>query len=106
MRVRVWGTDGGVSDWSEPIAVEAGLLAPEDWSATWIAAPTDADDGARPQHLRTTFEAAKDVERARLYVTSAGIHEVFLNGRRVGTSVLAPGWTSYGRRASTTRPTT
>jgi alpha-L-rhamnosidase len=98
VRVRVWGTDGSASAWSEPITVEAGLLAPEDWTATWITAAPAGDDGSRPQHLRTTFDASPAVERARLYVTSAGIHEVFLNGRRVGTSVLAPGWTSYGRR--------
>ncbi|MBV9953192.1 MAG: family 78 glycoside hydrolase catalytic domain, partial [Acidimicrobiia bacterium] len=98
VRVRVWGDGDEPSEWSEPITVEAGLLAPEDWSATWIAAAPEEDDGARPQHLRTTFEAAGEIERARLYVTSAGVHEVFLNGRRVGTSVLAPGWTSYGSR--------
>jgi alpha-L-rhamnosidase len=98
VRVRVWGEDGSSSDWSEPITVEAGLLDPEDWSATWITSPAEDDDGGRPQHLRSTFETAAAVERARLYVTSAGIHEVLLNGERVGTSVLAPGWTSYGSR--------
>jgi alpha-L-rhamnosidase len=96
VRVRVWGADGSASPWSDPITVEAGLLAPEDWTATWVTAPSD--DGARPQHLRCAFDASGSVVRARLYVTSAGINEVFLNGERVGTSVLAPGWTSYGRR--------
>src|SRR6187549_420959 len=37
IRVRVWGTDGSESPWSEPLDLEAGLLAAEDWTATWLA---------------------------------------------------------------------
>jgi alpha-L-rhamnosidase len=36
LRVRVWGTDGSASDWSEPATVEAGLLYADDWSAQFI----------------------------------------------------------------------
>ena len=36
--------------------------------------------------------------RARLYVTSLGLHEVRINGQRVGQDLLAPGWTSYRHR--------
>jgi alpha-L-rhamnosidase len=96
VRVRVWGTDGSASGWSEPLAIEAGLLEPGDWTAEWISSPLD--DGARPFHLRRAFEAPGEVAQARLHITSAGVHEVLLNGERVGTSVLAPGWTSYANR--------
>ena len=96
VRVRVWGTDGSATVWSDALVVEAGLLAPDDWSAGWITAADEADP--RPQQLRRAFALDGPVERARLYVTSAGIHELRLNGEPVGDRVLAPGWTAYGKR--------
>jgi len=51
-----------------------------------------------PIHLRKGFNTRARPIRARLYVTSLGIHEVHVNGRRVGDEVFAPGWTDYGKR--------
>ena len=45
------------------------------------------------------------VVAARLYVTSLGVHEVTINGRRVADELLAPGWTRTGGGCSPT-PTT
>jgi alpha-L-rhamnosidase len=106
VRVRVWGSDGGASGWSEPAEVEAGLLVPADWSARFVA-PDFADPAAgggddppttRPSLLRCAFEVHEPVESARLYVTALGVYEVEINGTRVGDQVLAPGWTSYDHR--------
>ena len=44
VRVRVIGSDGGVSPWSEPREVRSGFLAPGEWSALMIGA--DAPAGA------------------------------------------------------------
>ena len=35
------------------------------------------------------------MKSARLYATALGAYEMFLNGKRVGDDVLAPGWTDY-----------
>jgi len=35
------------------------------------------------------------VTSATLHISSLGVYEAFLNGRRVGDDVLSPGWTSY-----------
>jgi alpha-L-rhamnosidase len=45
--------------------------------------------------LRHTFDASRPVKSARLYATALGAYELFLNGKRVGDDVLAPGWTDY-----------
>jgi alpha-L-rhamnosidase len=45
--------------------------------------------------LRHSFDVTKGVKSARLYTTALGAYEVFLNGRRTGDEVLAPGWTDY-----------
>jgi len=38
------------------------------------------------------------IARARVYVTSHGLYELFINGHRVGDELMAPGWTSYNHR--------
>ena len=48
--------------------------------------------------LRREFEVTSPVKSARLYATALGIYEMYLNGKRVGDQVLAPGWTDYRER--------
>ena len=77
-----------------------GLLQPADWHAKWIE-PVTPDDTKAPSpspYLRRSFMVSGDVARARLYVTSHGLYEAHLNGRRVGDELFTPGWTSYNKR--------
>src|SRR5262249_49075860 len=91
------GADGGRSPWSEPAALEVGLLEPGDWSAHLVGPRIDA--GFRGAlHLRRSFSADQPVVRARLHVTALGGVEPYLNGTRGGDHVLDPGWTSYPHR--------
>ncbi|MDR6436759.1 alpha-L-rhamnosidase [Paenarthrobacter nicotinovorans] len=99
--VRVWGNgDVEPSDWSQPSAVETGLLEPEDWTARAITPAWDEDPEAdrRPPLLRRGFTVDRPVAAARLYVTAHGLYEVEINGVRVGDDALSPGWTVYGQR--------
>ena len=99
-RVRVWGADGQPSDWSDEAFWEMGLLSPRDWTASWIE-PRLAEDvsksGPSPM-LRRSFQVEGHVRRARVYVTSHGLYELYLNGRRVGDRLFTPGWTDYAKR--------
>ncbi|MEJ2882300.1 family 78 glycoside hydrolase catalytic domain [Pedobacter sp. GR22-6] len=47
--------------------------------------------------LRTTFTAKPAIRKARLYVTSRGIYEVRINGKRIGEDYLNPGLTQYNK---------
>lgn len=48
--------------------------------------------------LRTVFLSDKaEVRKARLYVTSRGIYEVYLNGSRIGNDYFNPGMTQYNK---------
>ena len=49
--------------------------------------------------LRHDFGVESPVKSARLYATALGMYEIFLNGKRVGDQVMAPGWTDYRQRA-------
>lgn len=44
------------------------------------------------------FSGMKKIAKAELFITAMGVYEAYLNGRRVGEYVLAPGWTSYKKR--------
>ena len=100
VRVRVWGTGETASSWSAAVTLEAGLLTPDDWVASWIStAERDPLDRPAPAPaFRKPFVLAGSVSRARLYATSAGVHRLEVNGAVVGDQVLAPGWTSYRHR--------
>ena len=48
--------------------------------------------------LRHNFEITKPVASARLYSTALGAYQIFLNGKRAGDDILAPGWTDFRLR--------
>lgn len=100
VRARVTGTGGIRSEWSEWEAVETGLLDADDWAAVPISADWAEDPEAekQPPLLRTEFAARPDIVSARLYASAHGVYEVEINGQRVGTDILSPGWTVYGER--------
>ena len=108
-QVKYWNERGLDSNWSVLASFELGLLSSSDWSAKWIEIeqPTplvlDKFDTPIhiPQYLRTTFTADKSIKSARLYITAKGLFESFINGNRVGSDILTPGYTPYHKRIET-----
>lgn len=100
VRVRVWGKDGNVSEWSDAVPLEAGLLSTSDWNAKFITPTWDEDTSkSNPSpYLRREFELRAGIKSARLYITSLGVYEAELNGNAVSDHVLSPGWTVYDQR--------
>ncbi|KAI1313196.1 glycoside hydrolase family 78 protein [Xylaria venustula] len=105
VRVRSYGSDDSVdTGWSRPFPVETGLLADEDWAGVQMIAAnktTEQNVPHQPILLRKDFSldlGFSFVRSARLYITAYGLYEAFINGRRVGDAVLAPGWQSYNHR--------
>jgi len=100
VRVRVWGKDGTVSEWSDLISIEVGLLSSADWSARFISPDWDEDKTkSNPApYLRREFEFRADIKSARLYITSLGLYKAELNGQVVGDHEFSPGWTVYDER--------
>ncbi len=97
-QVKIWDNNGRESKWSEPAFWEMGLLTQSDWKAKWIEMAGDTNRYSPSPHFRKEFQLAKTVSRAVVYVTSHGLYELYLNGKKVGDEVLTPGWTSYGKR--------
>ena len=91
--VKVLAWDEAGAQYESPVSWwEMGLLSQEDWSARWIAA-ADVDLPV----FRHQFRLEKPIARARVAVSGLGHYELWLNGARVGQSVLDPGWTNYNK---------
>ncbi|HEY0747002.1 MAG TPA: family 78 glycoside hydrolase catalytic domain [Steroidobacteraceae bacterium] len=94
-QVRVWNEQGEDGGWSDVAHWEMGLLKPAEWSADWV---TPGQGAQASPLLRREFSVHGQIARARVYITSHGLYELYLNGQRVGDQLLTPGWTSYNRR--------
>lgn len=104
-KVRVWGKSGKASDWSQTAWWEMAFLDKDEWSACWIE---DGKENPRRDEdfykddpvplFRKEFVLEKTVKKARLYITGLGYYEAYLNGNRIGNSVLGPAWTNYSKR--------
>ena len=98
-QVRVWASNGQAAAWSAPAQWQMGILSPAGWKAKWIEAGYAEDSVNRPSpQFRKQFAVAKKIKSATAFITSHGLYEAFLNGRRIGDTWLTPGWTSYNKR--------
>ena len=98
-QVRVWDNKGKVTAWSKPSFWEAGILDTKEWKASWITMDEEVSDESLPsQYYRNEFSCSKKVKSARVYVTSLGLYQLFLNGEKVGDQLFTPGFTSYKKR--------
>ena len=64
--------------------------------ASWIR--MDKADSKTVPVFRKSFACGRPVREAVLEVTCDGVYEAVLNDRRVGSFILAPGWTEYRKR--------
>lgn len=115
-KVKIWDETNSESSWSDPSKWQMGILSKEDWKgAKWIAYEEmnaslrlvpgvhgSGDDMGKKAlkrpvipMFRKSFNADKKVASATLSISGLGHYEAFLNGKKIGNSFLAPGWTDY-----------
>lgn len=98
LRVRAWTNEASsATDWSDPVCFWTGL-GDADWQGQFIT----PERPPRPRescafYLRRSFTVRGDspIKSAVLYMTALGVYRPFLNGKRLGDTELAPGWTAY-----------
>ncbi|MGD1100690.1 MAG: family 78 glycoside hydrolase catalytic domain [Terriglobia bacterium] len=88
-KVRYWDKGGNASDYSQPASFDVGLLSADDWKGQWIG-------GAN--QLRQEFTLAESPRRARAYICGLGYYELRINGKKIGTNYMDPGWTTFEKR--------
>lgn len=120
VRVKIWDEFDKESQFSEPTFFETGFLGDE-ISAKWIEPEQEEaysepecihigqvfmprervpiEERLRPsQYLRKIFSVKKAVKQARLYATSHGIYDAYINGVKISDRYFAPEITSYKNR--------
>jgi len=98
-QVKVTDKNKNTSAWSAVQFFETGMLNPSNWAAVWIESATTTDGKVCPAPIfARQFELTKTIKSARLYITSHGLYEATINGKRVGDQYFTPGWTSYHKR--------
>lgn len=103
-KVRSWDKKGEAGAWSQTAKWEMGLLSKTDWKAVWIGNDLTALGKGKVYHLppspyfRKEMVLKSAVKKARLYVTSLGLYEFQINGKRIGNDYFTPGWTDYNKR--------
>ena len=117
-KVKIRNHAGKETAWSKTATWQMGLLTPGDWeNAKWISyenlpdsmkvVPGVHGSGDKlgnkavrrsivPQ-FRKAFTIEKKIMRATLFISGLGHYEATINGQKVGTSFLAPGWTNYDK---------
>lgn len=98
-KVRLWDEEDRAGEWSQEACFEMGILEKEQFAAKWINPELSCDPKLHKpaSYLKTVFTAEK-AERARLYITCHGLYEAYINGKRAGDFVLAPGSYTYDKR--------
>ncbi len=99
-QVRIWDNKNRASAWSAPAFWEMGLLNSDLWKASYIGMDdfTTEKKSHPSQFFRKEFKTRKPIKSARVYVTSLGLYELYLNGKKVGNDLFTPGFTSYDHR--------
>jgi alpha-L-rhamnosidase len=99
-QVRIWDNKNKVTAWSELAFWETGILDSNLWTASWITVKSEIDGNGKwpAQYYRKEFSLTKKIKLARIYSTSLGLNQLFLNGEKVGEQYFTPGWTSYHKR--------
>jgi alpha-L-rhamnosidase len=97
-RVKVRLADGAESGWSAAAWFET-TPGDGEWKARFISGEGGGSwTDSKGMRLRREFALHGKVASARLYASALGLYELRMNGKPVGDEILAPGWTSYGKR--------
>jgi alpha-L-rhamnosidase len=103
-KVKVWDANKRAGKWSEPNHWEMALMKKSDWQAQWIGYDLNHLAKAGKYHLppspylRREVLVNKKIRAARLYISSLGLHEFYINGDKVGRDYFGSGWTDYNKR--------
>jgi alpha-L-rhamnosidase len=94
-KVKVWDSDDLPSEWSKPKKLIAPLNYPRDWKGKWVT--YDYSPTAPLPLFRKEFKIKSDreIDFARFYIASPGFYEAYINGVKIGKSVLDPAQTNY-----------
>ena len=96
--VKVWTNQSSRPKQSAIGSWTTGLMGKKQWNSDWIGVNNDDKKDPKSPYFTNDFVIRNKITSANLFITSRGIYEAHINGKRVGKSYLTPGWTSYNNR--------
>ncbi|MCD8154429.1 MAG: glycoside hydrolase family 78 protein [Clostridiales bacterium] len=94
VRAKAWAK-GEETPWAQTSFV-TGILDAGQWKGCFVTVEEEKDrDNSKGTCLRSPLTLRAGVCEAYLSVTALGLYNFYLNGEKVGTDELTPGWTSY-----------
>lgn len=98
-QIRLWDENDVAGEWSDIASFEMGILNKEYFRAKWINPELNVNSERHlpASYLKKSFYK-KGGKNARLYITCHGLYVAYINGRRVGDFVLAPGTGNYQKK--------
>jgi len=97
-QLTVWDESGKVKIESPILSFETAKMDQTDWTGQWITDRNDKDCGASPL-LKKSFVTTKKIEKARLYISAAAYYRMSINGTKISSTSLNPGYTHYDKRS-------
>ncbi len=82
---------------SQTAYFETGMTDERNWRGCWISDKQDKNFKPAPR-FRKEFKIRGGIAGARAYIAVAGLYSLYVNGRKVGDSVLDPAFTRFDRR--------
>lgn len=96
--VTVWDDHGTKHHTSKPASFETAMFSKKEWRAKWISDHQDKEYEPAPLFRKNMEIPDKKILWARAYVSAAGYYEMCINGKRVGSNFLDPGYTNFEER--------
>lgn len=95
--VALWDKDQHKTNLAPVASFETGMMQISNWKGEWISDSKDVKLQPAP-YFRKEFHPSGKVKSARLYIATAGLYELSINGKRVGDHRLDPMYTRFDRR--------
>ena len=96
--VKVWTNKSKRSSQSKVSSWKTGLMDKQNWKSNWITVNNEDMNSPKIPYFINDFRVDSKIISANLYITSRGVYEAHINGKRIGDAILTPGWTSYSNR--------
>ena len=70
----------------------------QDWNAKMIKPDCDQGEGTQSCYVQSNFSLNNVPDQVVLIASALGLYEAYINGQKVGSGMLTPGWTCYDDR--------
>ncbi len=93
----VWDKNNKKVESDQLSSFEMGMMEAGNWKGSWISDSRNIDK-KESAYFRKEFNIKKKIKKARVYIATAGLFELYLNGKKVGDHQLDPTYTRFDRR--------